>query len=302
MSQVQIGDRIMSMREDGHLEFSKVLAFLDRSSTQMGLYYTLTTESGKQLTLTAKHLAYVIDDVTYTTLYTSRDFNKTSTIDSTNFQSAHTSWKPVAHRVVLAEEVKVGQYLLMAHTNTDYFMPKSQSSQNDYSAERSDTAYKTTAMSQVSPSAETGSVGVTKVEKVVSVTAQKITGVYAPLTSSGTIVVDGVVTSCYAFYKNEQIAHGVFAPMRAYHRVKDFLTDWLHEYSQYSSTLKWVEHFMWSDTWAEHFMLSDTSDSFGNESEANSSARVQQDGPHWWARALYNVAVNVLGMDLTIKM
>lgn len=40
------------------------------------------------------------------------------------------------------------------------------------------------------------------------------TGVYAPLTAAGTVVVDDVVASCYALVDTQWIAHWSFAPVR----------------------------------------------------------------------------------------
>lgn len=50
--------------------------------------------------------------------------------------------------------------------------------------------------------------------KVLRVTAEMHTGVYAPLTREGTIVVNEVAASCYAMVDSQRIAHWSFWPAR----------------------------------------------------------------------------------------
>ena len=61
------------------------------------------------------------------------------------------------------------------------------------------------------------SVQLSKVTRVVTVTA---VGKFAPLTVGGTIIVDGVLASCYAEITAEQSdIHAMFAPLRFLHQV-----------------------------------------------------------------------------------
>lgn len=44
-------------------------------------------------------------------------------------------------------------------------------------------------------------------------------GVFAPVTHSGTIIVDGILVSCYASFPNHHLAHVATAPLRRYYSI-----------------------------------------------------------------------------------
>ncbi|CAL4137309.1 unnamed protein product, partial [Meganyctiphanes norvegica] len=69
--------------------------------------------------------------------------------------------------------------------------------------------------------------GKVNLEKVVNVEAVTGEGVFAPLTDEGTIVVDGVVASCYAVIDSQAIAHWAFLPVRVYYNLKEIALDLL---------------------------------------------------------------------------
>lgn len=54
----------------------------------------------------------------------------------------------------------------------------------------------------------------THAEVVQSIEFVQQTGVFAPFTMTGTIIVDGVVASCYADVKSHSVAHAAMKPMR----------------------------------------------------------------------------------------
>ncbi|GFY42841.1 sonic hedgehog protein [Trichonephila inaurata madagascariensis] len=57
---------------------------------------------------------------------------------------------------------------------------------------------------------------------VTNVSLLTLKGVYAPLTESGTIVVDGIWVSCYAEVTSHMMAHALFFPVRFLHVIKTF--------------------------------------------------------------------------------
>ncbi|GBL90329.1 Desert hedgehog protein A [Araneus ventricosus] len=58
---------------------------------------------------------------------------------------------------------------------------------------------------------------------VTSATLVTMKGVYAPLTDSGTILVNGVWVSCYAEVASHDVAHAVLFPLRLIHVIKSFV-------------------------------------------------------------------------------
>lgn len=57
------------------------------------------------------------------------------------------------------------------------------------------------------------------VDTVIKIETVYETGVYAPLTVTGTIIVNDVVASCYAVMNSQRLAHLSFAPIRIYNRL-----------------------------------------------------------------------------------
>ena len=197
ISDVRLGDRVRSMRSDGKIEYSEVINFMDRDDEAYGLFYTFHTDSGNQITLTAKHLVYVV--------------NQNSTVD---FDTVD---------VAFADTVMEGQYLLLGDKDS----------------------ITTSAINRI--------------------TVGTIQGMYAPLTKHGTIIVDDVIASCYAYIDNIYIAHASFAPMRVYYDI-----------SQYFPVFNWPT---------------------SNSEVVNRNNTKLPTGVHWYAKLLYTVGTKILSRD-----
>ncbi|XP_031565649.1 uncharacterized protein LOC116300831 [Actinia tenebrosa] len=61
------------------------------------------------------------------------------------------------------------------------------------------------------------------IRRVLGVSTLKTKGMYAPMTRHGTMLVDGVLVSCYAHWQSHDIAHNVMAPLRIWHDITSML-------------------------------------------------------------------------------
>ncbi|XP_030370903.1 protein hedgehog [Scaptodrosophila lebanonensis] len=103
-------------------------------------------------------------------------------------------------------------------------------------------------------------------QRVVKVTTLQGRGVVAPLTKEGTIVVNSVAASCYAIIDSQSLAHFGLAPMRLWY----MLQSWLPSKGQLRSCT------------AAH-------SSKGGEVATGKGTAQQQNGIHWYAKALYKL-------------
>jgi secreted trypsin-like serine protease len=82
-------------------------------------------------------------------------------------------------------------------------------------------------------------------DKVVRTGVRYARGVYAPVTTSGTVVVDGVMASCYATFSSHRLAHAAMLPLRlmAYSTVgetQQIIDESKNGIHWYASTLWWL--------------------------------------------------------------
>uniref|UniRef100_H3DGA3 Hedgehog protein n=1 Tax=Tetraodon nigroviridis TaxID=99883 RepID=H3DGA3_TETNG len=186
MRDLRPGDRVLaSSGGGGPLVYSSVLSFLDRQPNATSVFYTIGTDAGHRITLTAAHLIYVTDGGR-----SSRDRGL---------------------RIVFASEVRPGQCVLTS-------------------------GGKLGSPATFSP--------------VTFVHVRRSTGLYAPLTEHGSIVVNGVLASCYAVVDSHHLAHWALAPLRFFYALmgpSGSQTDGLHWYpwllQRLGTTLLDTEHF-----------------------------------------------------------
>lgn len=180
MRDLHPGDRVLaSSTTDGRgpLLYSPVLFFLDRQPNSTKIFYTIGTDSGVNVTLTAAHLIFITDC--------------TETLKDPLLDRPRSEAEP---KSVFASEVRPGQCVL-------------------------------------TPGGEAGSRAVASV--VTFVTEQRSSGLYAPLTQHGSIVVNSVLASCYAAVDSHHLAHWALAPLRFFYGLlgaSEPQTDGLHWY------------------------------------------------------------------------
>jgi hypothetical protein len=75
--------------------------------------------------------------------------------------------------------------------------------------------------------------------RVVAIRTVQETGLFAPLTQSGRLVVDGSVASCYGSFASHAVAHAVFAPARLA-SLRQYMANWFLPSSQ-SGMMRYAE-------------------------------------------------------------
>ncbi|KAM3861930.1 indian hedgehog signaling molecule a [Diretmus argenteus] len=201
MRDLRPGDRVLaSSTTDGRgpLLYSPVLSFLDRQLNATKAFYVIGTAAGRSVALTAAHLIFVADGNCTGELSERDDGEETAEGSSSASKGERgPGWGGVAAlRTVFASEVRPGQCLLTSRG---------------------------AAGSEATLSA------VTHVE------VRRSMGLYAPLTQHGSIVVDGVLSSCYAAIDQHHLAHWVLAPLRFFYSLmgpSEPQSDGLHWYPQ----------------------------------------------------------------------
>ncbi|CAJ0954134.1 unnamed protein product [Ranitomeya imitator] len=76
--------------------------------------------------------------------------------------------------------------------------------------------------------------------KVMNVSVQEEIGVFAPLTTHGTLLVDGILTSCYAIIEWHELAHSSFAPLRFLYNMFSIFPEFVD-----SDGIHWYCYFLY---------------------------------------------------------
>lgn len=202
MRDLRPGERVLASSEGrGPLVYSPVLSFLDRQPNVTSVFYTIGTDAGHRVALTAAHLIYVTDCM----------WNETHGEPYLDSVQEVRSSRDRGLRIVFASEVRPGQCVLTS-------------------------GGKVGSQATFSP--------------VTFVQARRSTGLYAPLTEHGSIVVNGVLASCYAAVDSHHLAHWALAPLRFFYSLmgpSGSPTDGLHWYAwllqRLGTTLLDTEHF-----------------------------------------------------------
>lgn len=180
VSDLRPGERVLASAGgdgSGDLVYSEVLAFLDRDPVTQKLFYTLQTEAGARLSLTAAHLVFV-----------SEGNCSEGAVPGCG-----------ALRTVYASDAQPGQCVLVSEGKA---------------GQRH---------------------GEGRLSRITRVRVRESRGAFAPLTAQGTVVVDGVVASCYAVVDQHSLAHWAFSPLRLIHSWTGSTGrhgDGIHWYSQ----------------------------------------------------------------------
>lgn len=87
-----------------------------------------------------------------------------------------------------------------------------------------------------------------QLSQVTRIQIQEHKGVFAPLTRHGTVVVNGIVSSCYAAVDQHWLAHWAFGPLRVLYSWGGPVGHQAVGIHWYSSLLHWVGTFVLDPT------------------------------------------------------
>lgn len=184
VSDLRPGERVLALAGSdggGKLVYSEILTFLDRDPETRKLFYTLHTQAGARLSLTAAHLLFVSEGNC-----------------SEGAVPGHCSLK-----TVYASDAQPGQCVLVSEGHSE-----------------------------------------ARLSRITRVAVTESRGAFAPLTQQGTLVVDGVVASCYAVVEQHWLAHWAFSPLRLVHSFTGSTGSHSNGIHWYSQLLHWLARML----------------------------------------------------------
>lgn len=182
MSDLRVNDRLLTVdTATGQLAYDDVIAFIHRDADQPMTFVELSTQDGGRLTVTADHLVYAVvggdsvADQTDDAFDSNVTRNKIARIVNKRDRDAAMANETNEPSFVFAGDVQIGDFLVAVS-----------------SAENATLRH----------------------VRVVDVRVTSRAGVYAPMTSRGTIIAGGLTASCYAAVDSHSLAHASMLPLR----------------------------------------------------------------------------------------
>uniref|UniRef100_A0A914UWB9 Hint domain-containing protein n=1 Tax=Plectus sambesii TaxID=2011161 RepID=A0A914UWB9_9BILA len=207
MADLQIGDRILTINSDGNIVASPIILFLDRSVNVVDQYVLVTLTDNQELRMSPDHLIFRLK-------------NRQSFKSDADHRALKLLWNSgnVSHemRHITGNDsghFKTPRPLRLGYFNDHRFEPPDVSSTTGLWSLTEATLAKNLQRGDFVLQRDADNdhllwVKVTAIGKIYD------RGAYAPLTAEGTLLVNGVVASCYAATRHEKLAHFSMAPIR----------------------------------------------------------------------------------------
>lgn len=245
ISEINVGDSVLTMDSSGNPIFSSVLLFLDRNSTEVREFYEIKT-SKTTLRLTPSHLLFILPAPLPREALDSNSYF--STFLPPQFNSVGNEELMIEAEITFARNIAIGDMILTLDPKNSKILTR---------------------------------------DSVLDVRSIVGEGVYAPLTSTGTIIVDGVVSSCYAVVESQSLAHWSFLPIRLLHNLMEGLSQaWRRVNLLVSLGLSSP-----GDGNVVKILSQESPDSVSGKSN-------EDDGVFWYASFLYSLTSRVLPSSL----
>lgn len=83
-------------------------------------------------------------------------------------------------------------------------------------------------------------------QRIIHITAVLSRGIFAPLTSEGTVIVDSIAASCYALVDNQSLIHWSFMPYRFINKIVNWLSQNYQPAIPRKNGIHWYAEFLYS--------------------------------------------------------